>query len=576
MEMELSDFPILPILVENREINKKYLYNNNIRIWTGTKLYCIHNKQVFRCEECKTKKNDNIIEKTNKISENLEKIPEKIENRIIGNKYLYEGELRIWSGKRFNCIHNRNKGRCSECNGTKKIIISEENNEMIEKAPEKNIDRIKGKKYIFDKEIHIWSGTRWKCKHNIMKFSCKECNKNKEIEKEIKEIEKEIEEVHVNFEPIYRNIKIVPDLVIDLVIGQAYLYNNEVLMWSGTTWNCWHLKEKIKCDVCKNNKEIVEIVPTQIEDRMKNKKYLYKEEIRIWNGKMWHCYHGIKPSTCKECDGGSRCEHEKIRTRCKDCGGTEICEHNKRKENCIECQGTQICEHGSRKHRCTECKTGGSICSHGKRQDSCIECNGSRICEHGKQKQQCRLCEGSQICINCKHTSFSTYKPYCSHCYYHLHPDVTKPTKYKDKEWYIHDFLRDNLNDIQFRHDLPIDNGCSRRRPDWFHDCLTHSLIIEADENKHQGYTCENKRIMELFEDLGNRPLVVIRFNPDKYRDLDNKIVESCFYYDNPVSITLRIREEEWNQRSKKLLETIKYHIENIPDKEFTEIKLFF
>ena len=35
---------------------------------------------------------------------------------------------------------------------------------------------------------------------------------------------------------------------------------------------------------------------------------------------------------------------------------------------------------------------------------------------------------------------------------------------------------------------------------------------------------CKNKRIMEIFQDLGSRPIVFIRFNQDKY---DN--VQGCF-----------------------------------------------
>ena len=36
---------------------------------------------------------------------------------------------------------------------------------------------------------------------------------------------------------------------------------------------------------------------------------------------------------------------------------------------------------------------------------------------------------------------------------------------------------------------------------------LTHSIIVEVDENQHKNnrYICDNKRMMELFVDLGNR-----------------------------------------------------------------------
>lgn len=64
--------------------------------------------------------------------------------------------------------------------------------------------------------------------------------------------------------------------------------------------------------------------------------------------------------------------------------------------------------------------------------------------------------------------------------------------------------------------DSKVQGGCSRRRPDALIDLLSHSIVLECDEFGHTGYSCENKRTMEIFEDLGSRPLVVLRFNPDK------------------------------------------------------------
>ena len=60
--------------------------------------------------------------------------------------------------------------------------------------------------------------------------------------------------------------------------------------------------------------------------------------------------------------------------------------------------------------------------------------------------------------------------------------------------------------------DKRIEGGCSRYIPDIFIECLTHSVIIEVDENQHDTYdcTCENRRMMQLFEDLGSLPLILI------------------------------------------------------------------
>jgi len=53
-------------------------------------------------------------------------------------------------------------------------------------------------------------------------------------------------------------------------------------------------------------------------------------------------------------------------------------------------------------------------------------------------------------------------------------------------------------------------------------DLGTHILIVEIDENAHAVYdcSCENKRLMELSQDVGHRPIVFIRFN--RYIKLDN------------------------------------------------------
>ena len=41
--------------------------------------------------------------------------------------------------------------------------------------------------------------------------------------------------------------------------------------------------------------------------------------------------------------------------------------------------------------------------------------------------------------------------------------------------------------------------------------------------------SCENKRIMEISRDLGHRPTVFIRFNPDEYVNGDGLIIKSCW-----------------------------------------------
>jgi hypothetical protein len=129
--------------------------------------------------------------------------------------------------------------------------------------------------------------------------------------------------------------------------------------------------------------------------------------------------------------------------------------------------------------------------------------------------------------------------------------------------------------------DKAVDGGCSKKRPDVLIDLLLYSIIIECDENQHKNYECENKRKMQLFEDLGNRPLIIIRFNPDSYTENNNK-VEGCFIpltkiEDIHKKKFYELNEEEWKRRLDILEEVIRKNMyENIPEKEVEEIKLFY
>ena len=74
---------------------------------------------------------------------------------------------------------------------------------------------------------------------------------------------------------------------------------------------------------------------------------------------------------------------------------------------------------------------------------------------------------------------------------------------------------------------------------------------------------------MELFRDLGNRPIVMIRFNPDKYDDC-----EGCFKHTKTGTLT--INKKEWNKRIIMLSEKIRKYIKNIPKKEVIYEYLYY
>jgi len=82
---------------------------------------------------------------------------------------------------------------------------------------------------------------------------------------------------------------------------------------------------------------------------------------------------------------------------------------------------------------------------------------------------------------------------------------------------------------------------------------------------------------MEISQDLGHRPLVFIRFNPDDYVDESGKLIKSCWKL-NALGIMqiIKGRETEWNERLENLKKCIHYWIENSTEKTVEVIELYY
>jgi hypothetical protein len=297
---------------------------------------------------------------------------------------------------------------------------------------------------------------------------------------------------------------------------------------------------------------------------------MFCETIIQNKNRRYYCNHNRQKSTCKECKGGSICEHNRIRSTCKDCKGSQICEHNKIRSKCKDCNGGSICEHNRQRSKCKDC-VGGSICEHNKERDACKDCGGSKICEHNRERSKCIECGGASICEHnkmrntckicggskiCKHNKFKSnckecdgrelcksswchtrrnkkYNGYCLPCFVNNPDNIDMPIvrNYKTKEKEVVTKIKEHFQNFTWIHDKKIIDGCSKRRPDLLCDFGSHIIIIEIDETKHNGYecSCENKRLMELSQDLDHRPIVMIRFNPDGYTDKDGNKILSCW-----------------------------------------------
>jgi hypothetical protein len=172
------------------------------------------------------------------------------------------------------------------------------------------------------------------------------------------------------------------------------------------------------------------------------------------------------------------------------------------------------------------------------------------------------------------------YDGYCLYCYIHLFPEKPVSRNYKTKEYAVVEFVKASFPELSWIADKKITDGCSKRRPDLFLDLGYQILIIEIDENQHLDYdcSCENKRIMELSQDVGHKPIVFIRFNPDEYYN-DEVVISSCWGTDKKgISVVKKSKTKEWEKRLNTLKEQITYwiHPENITTKMVETIQLFF
>ena len=170
------------------------------------------------------------------------------------------------------------------------------------------------------------------------------------------------------------------------------------------------------------------------------------------------------------------------------------------------------------------------------------------------------------------------YDGFCLRCYMYLFPDKPVARNYKTKEYTVVEFVREHFPELSWKTDKIIHEGCSKKRPDILLDLGYQIIIIEIDENQHTSYdcSCDNKRTMELSQDLGHRPIIFIRFNPDGYMKNGEKI-KSC-WGNNKNGICVIKNELEWQQRLNVLKEQIEYwkNPSNKTNKTIETIQLFY
>lgn len=176
----------------------------------------------------------------------------------------------------------------------------------------------------------------------------------------------------------------------------------------------------------------------------------------------------------------------------------------------------------------------------------------------------------NKLCLTpfCETICTNKQKNYCFRCFVHLFPESEITRNQKTKEASVTSHLKAVFPNYTFDLDKRVSGGCSKRRP----DCLLHLgnkvIIVEVDEEKHtnpnQETICENKRMMEISQDLSFCPIIFIRFNPDSQVDVEGITHKSCWKINKRgLCVVNKKLEEEWTARLHALQQKVQQWIDN-------------
>ena len=298
----------------------------------------------------------------------------------------------------------------------------------------------------------------------------------------------------------------------------------------------------------------------------------------------------VKNKTCLECKKRPSYNNEGMTnalycTTHKKDGMVDV-----KSKTCLDCKKipTFNKEGESRALFCATHKKDGMINVIGK---TCLECKKQPVFnKEGESTALYCTTHKKEGMIDVKHKTCKTYlcstrvqekyDGYCLFCYINLFPDKPTSRNYKTKEYSVVEYVKTRFPDLDWISDKKVSGGCSKRRPDLLLDLGYQVILIEVDENMHIDYdcSCENKRIMELSQDVGHRSIVFIRFNPDEY-EKNGKKITSCWGLDKKgICVVKKSKNNEWIERLHTLKEHINYWInpENTTNKTIETIQLYY
>ena len=301
---------------------------------------------------------------------------------------------------------------------------------------------------------------------------------------------------------------------------------------------------------------------------------------------------GKKPIYCKKC-----ADDDMVDVRSKRCAGVDCDKHpafgmiRKKPTHCKKCADDDMVDVVNKRCEGLDCDKHPNFGMIWKNPTHCKKCADDDMVDvvHkrcagvdcDKKPTHCGQCADDDMvdvvnkrCETCDSSKMnSKYNPNCAACHFYLHPDDPRIRNYKTKEQAFMSPLQSKYPEMIL--DRIVIGGCSKRRPDGLLDRLTHSVIIEIDEDQHVGYEsiCDNKRTMELFQDLGSRPIVFIRLNPDAYT-LEGKRIKGVFSVSKTGVMTQN--KKEFARRYECLLKSVESAIAVVPTKTVSSVKLYY
>jgi len=101
---------------------------------------------------------------------------------------------------------------------------------------------------------------------------------------------------------------------------------------------------------------------------------------------------------------------------------------------------------------------------------------------------------------------------------------------------------------------------CGKYRPDFVWEMPGHVVVLEVDEQQHAypGYSCEDKRMLDIWNSYGGMPVVMIRMNPDAFK------------------LEGTTRKVSWERRLQLLKDTLKKHLACPGQHLFAVHRLFY